>query len=100
MDIVISNQVDPFEESFSEIERILRTNLSPVTPRGQYIHSLKQRLDTSFPPIREPQNITEALLLIGGIISGITLIIIGIRLLSILLSALGLIKQYRKKINN
>jgi hypothetical protein len=98
MDIIISDQIKPINDSLSEMERILRKNLNPIAPRGKYIHILRQRLYNEFPKIREPHINQGALLAIGSILSGIILLILGIRTVITLISALGLLNQYRRHI--
>lgn len=100
MDIIISDQIKPIEDSFTEMERILKKNLNPIVPRGKYINHLKQRLYNEFPKIHHPHTTQGALLVIGSILGGIILLIMGIRWVITLINGLGLLHQYQYHIES
>jgi hypothetical protein len=86
----------PGSEMVFDLEGYLDQMLPRVTPRPDFITSLRDRLLNNPPP---PQSLPLVVLYLAlaaaGLISGVILIATGLRALMTLLAALGFLQTYR-----
>ena len=93
------------ETAFDGLRARLQTTLVPVSPRKEFIQSIKKRLSRSYPiPNLEPSlalqgNKTLQYLLLGllTLVSGTLLLITGIRAVIALLGVLGILHQVNRQ---
>lgn len=84
------------------LEKALQSALVPVAPSVEYIRSLKKKLVGQFnqlPARTRPASDHLILLTAAGLISSLMVLALSIRSLVMLLSALGLLTQYKKGLN-
>jgi hypothetical protein len=89
------------DQDFSEIEGQLESTFWRVSPSETYVGELKNRLIQQMKtlPARSAINaIHLVLLLLAGILSSFLIVIVSIRVMVTLLTALGLVYQYRNQI--
>jgi hypothetical protein len=87
---------------FTHLERFLDRTLQPVTPRAEFVDTLRDKL--SRVEIKAEENILDkepralhiALLGGAGILSSLLLVITGVRAVVALIGAIGALKQMRQ----
>jgi len=82
------------------IEERLSATLRPVELRPQFVGDLRSQLLSQFDAVRKefPENTTQLLLVsIASLLSGIMLLVLGIRSVILLLSGLGLLHQLKRQ---
>lgn len=83
----------------TDIESLLESSLHPVKPRSDYVRELKERLKrvTPRPKFVLPKKFQYVVLGIAGFVSGIVLLLTGIRVIVTLLATLGIIRQISRE---
>jgi hypothetical protein len=79
------------------VEPILDRALRPVVPRPEFVGGLRKQLAIQAPPVKSGPSAWQYLLWVGaGLVSGVVLILAGLRAATALLVALGVIQQVKK----
>ncbi len=82
------------------LEGHLQTSLHPVSPDPQFINLLKKRLVTTNPIILEKETSAISMLLIAfGLLTGVTVLLLGWRAVILLLAGIGVLVNRQKKGN-
>jgi len=88
------------EEDILGIEDYLYSALYPVNPSSTFVQSLRSRLMDAPEPVNRSKEIMQySLLGLAGVLSGIIIIVTGIRATVTILGALGLLRQARNRSN-
>jgi len=88
------------EEDILGIEDYLYSALYPVNPSSTFVQSLKSRLMDAPEPVNRSKEIMQySLLGLAGVLSGIIIIVTGIRATVTILGALGILRQVRNRAN-
>ena len=92
-------QADIDSDHGVEIESLLESSLNPVNPRSDYIHELRERLNrvTPRPKFILPKRFQYIILGIAGFISGVVLLLTGIRAITTFLATMGMIRQINRE---
>jgi len=88
-------------QSMSEFEDLLGMSLIPVVPDPAFINNLQNQLLSqirSLPAKSKPSTDQIVLFAAAGLLSGTMFLLLGIRSIIMILSALGLLSQYKKSI--
>lgn len=88
--------------SDAALERVLQSTLQPVAPSAEYLRGLKNMLVKQFNqmPVKSRPNSDHLILIAAaGLLSSLMVVALSIRSLIVLLSALGLLTQYKKNLN-
>jgi hypothetical protein len=79
------------------VEPILDRALRPVVPRPEFVGGLRKQLAIQPQPVKSGPSAWQYLLWVGaGLVSGVVLIVAGLRAATALLVALGVIQQVKK----
>ena len=90
------------EQEVAEMERRLQAVLRPVKPRPEFVRDLRLQLVNQFNSLEpDPQMGSRQLLLVtaAGFLSGALILVLGIRTVLALLSALGVIHQVKRQLD-
>lgn len=90
------------EQDLIELERHMQGVLKPVTPRPEFVRDLRRQLVSQFNNLEpEPGTNTRQLLLVSaaGFLTGTLILALGIRTVLALLSALGVIHQFKRQLD-
>ena len=90
-----SQSLDP---DFRHLENKLQTSLKPVSPRPDFVHDLRQQLNSQFgklPSLSQLSHSNAVMVIFGLILCIILLIFFSVRAAVTLISALSLLYQYR-----
>jgi len=90
------------DEDLKELEVYLQQVLQPVAPRAEFTRRLNARImSREIPPSSKilPPNITNGLLVAGGVLGSLIMLVTSIRGLISLISFVGLFFQYLNKNN-
>jgi hypothetical protein len=80
-----------------EVEPILENALRPVVPRPEFVGVVRKRLAIQVQPMKTGPSAWQYVLWVGaGLVSGVVLIVAGLRAATALLVALGVIQQVKK----
>lgn len=80
-----------------KVEPILAATLKPVTPRLEFVSDLRTRVASQPQPLKAQANLWQYALWAGaGLVSGVVLIVTGVRAATAILVALGVIQQVKK----
>ena len=93
--VVEKNQVE-------QLESVLRAALKPVSPRLEFVARLRQRLDEEYRPVvTYPKENTFQLILLAAasLVSGIFLVLNGVRVVLSFMAALGFWREVRRQSN-
>jgi hypothetical protein len=83
-----------------DLEKKLETVLKPVTPRTEFVYELKQNLYNPDYKRKYLESAEWMLLIAASFFSIFILLFIGIRSVVMLISALGIIRQYARNKTN
>ena len=90
------------EKDLSEVEWRLQGVLKPVGPRPEFVRDLRRQLVSQFSSLEpEPETSTRQVLLVtaAGFLTGTLILALGIRTVLTLLSALGVIHQFKRQLD-
>jgi hypothetical protein len=90
------------EQELFEIERHMQGVLKPVKPRPEFVRDLRRQLVSQFNSLEpEPGTDTRQILLVtaAGFLTGTLILALGIRTVLTLLSALGVIHQFKRQLD-
>ena len=82
----------------NKLEQYFGDSLIQVAPRTEFINDLKRRLATNYPQDIETGVNRWGLFAIAGLVSGVMLLVMGIRSVIMILSVLGIMSNYRQTI--
>ncbi len=83
-----------------DIESILSSNLTPISPRAEFIQSLRRGLMEYTLPIEDESSLDlkkTALFALVGVVSLLFVFTLWIRLIMVIISTLGMIQASRQK---
>jgi hypothetical protein len=87
------------EDEFEELEACLKSVMRPVEPRSAFISALKVRLLNNHTNKRiTPRFLQYSALLVAGLISGVIIVVTGVRATIAILGALGLLRNVRGQV--
>jgi hypothetical protein len=81
------------------IEQFFGDSFKQITPRTEFIKDLKKRLVANYPQEVESDVNRWGLFAIASLVSGIMLLVMGIRSVIMILSMLGIMNNYRQTVN-
>jgi hypothetical protein len=90
------------ETDLSELEGRLSLALKPVMPRPEFVRDLRSQLLSQFNAMEPESKVNSRQWLLvsaAGFLSGILILVLGIRTVVTLLSALGIIHQFKRQID-
>jgi len=90
------------EHEIVELEGHLQGFLKPVAPRPEFVRDLRRQLVSQFGSLEpEPKIGTRQVLLVtaAGFLTGTLILALGIRTVLALLSALGVIHQFKRQLD-
>jgi hypothetical protein len=83
----------------NKLEQFFGDSLIQMSPRTEFINDLKKRLVTNYPQDIETEVNRWGLFAVASLVSGIMLLVMGIRAVIMILSILGITGHYRQTIN-
>lgn len=90
------------EQELVELERRLQGVLKPIGPRPEFVRDLRRQLVSQFSSLEPESKIgTRQVLLVtaAGFLTGTLILALGIRTVLALLSALGVIHQFKHQLD-
>ncbi len=90
--------IDASRDKIAAIEARLSGVLQPIKPRREFVRGLRQRIQIAHQPaiIQSSTNLQFILIALVSVVSGIVLVVMGVRALLSLLTALGVIHADRQ----
>jgi hypothetical protein len=84
------------DKVINKLELLFTKSFVQVTPRTEFVHELKKRLATYQLPETRQDYLHWSVFAAASLISGIMLLVMGIRSVIMVLSTLGIISHYRQ----